>query len=322
MKKLTVIIGIFILLLAVGCSKDTGQQIKTGSKFVGGNDGLRLSFAEGALPTQVFDQGQPFGISVIVTNVGDHTVENGADATVSITGIDPADFGVTASDLRMDSPSMIRGAQKDIEGNVIQGETVSFDFPAGGGVMQHAESISGSVNYNIRANLCYSYGTVSNTKLCVLEDILGTKGGQSKLCNINEDKQVDNSGGPVHVTLFRESVSSADKVAFVVKIQHVGAGKVHELGSECSEDFQKKDKVHVRIDTGISDGLMCSGLSDGAASGSVYEGNAQLLNGAREVRCTQTINNPTDLEKLVRIDLTYDYSQYIEHKIEVVHAGG
>ena len=323
MKKIILITCMaLILMFASGCGQKDDQSGLTGSKFVGGNAGLDLSFAPGSLPDKVLDLDQPFGISVVITNLGDHTIETGAEATVRITGIDPVDFGVSAADLVQDSPGQIRGAQKDVSGNVIQGETISLDFPANGASLTHQKEIAGAVTYNVRADVCYKYGTVVNTKLCVLEDILGTQGGASKLCQINEDKQVDNSGAPVQVVSFRESVSSANKVAFVLKLKHTGTGTVHEMNTECSKDFQQKDKVHVRIDTGISDGLVCSGLQAGTASGSVYEGDAQLLNGEREIRCTQTINNPTDLEKLVTIELTYDYDQFIEKNLEVQHVGG
>jgi hypothetical protein len=241
---------------------------------------------------------------------------------VKITGIDPVDFGVNTADLTQNSPSPIRGAQKDTEGNVIQGETLSFDFPSSGTNFEHQKEISGSVTYNIRADVCYKYGTMANTKLCVLEDILGTTGTEGKLCKVNEDKTVDNSGAPVQVSTFRESVSSANKVAFVVKINHVGTGKVHKVGSECDSEFQNKDQVHVKIDTGLSDGLSCSGLQNGVESGSVYSGDTQLLNGEREIRCTQTVNNPVDLEKLVQIELEYEYSTYITKPLEVQHVGG
>jgi hypothetical protein len=321
-KAILIAFVALILVFALGCGKGDETPGTTGSKFVGGTEGLAMSFAPGSLPDKVLDQDQPFGISIVLTNKGDHTIENGADATVKITGIDPADFGVSAGDLVQDSPSQIRGAQKDVEGNVIQGETISLDFPASGASFVHQKAIAGSVTYNVRADVCYKYGTVTNTKLCVLEDILGTQGGEGKLCQINENKPVDNSGAPVQVESFRESVSSANKVAFVIKLKHIGGGTVHEASSECSKEFQQKEKVHVKIDTGISDGLACSGLQDGTASGSVFEGDAQLLNGEREVRCTQTVNNPTDLEKLVTVELTYDYNQYISKTLEVQHVGG
>lgn len=310
-----------LLVLAAGCGEGEQQQGVTGSKFVGGTEGLAVKFAEGSLPDKVLDQDQPFGISVVLTNKGDHTIQEGAEATVKITGIDPDDFGVSAADLVQDSPSQIRGAQKDTSGNLIQGETVSLDFPTSGSSLVHQNPISGSVTYNVRADVCYKYGTVVNTKLCVLEDILGTTGSSGRLCEINQEKPVDNSGAPVQVSTFRESVSSANKVSFVFKVKHLGGGTVHQMDSECNKEFADKDKVHVKIDTGLSDGLQCSGIQ-GTASGSVFEGDIQLLNGEREIRCTQTINSPTDLEKLVAIELTYDYNQYIQKNLEVQHVGG
>jgi len=322
MKKAIIISFLALMLVfAAGCGEKQEQGV-TGSKFVGGSEGLAVTFAPGSLPDQILDTEQPFGISIVMTNKGDYTIENGADATVKITGIDPEDFGVSSGDMVQDSPNQIRGAQKDTQGNVIQGETVSLDFPADGSSFVHQKEIAGAVTYNVRADVCYKYGTTANTKLCVLEDILGTTGSSGKLCQINEEKTVDNSGAPVEVSSFRESVSSADKVSFVFKVRHTGGGSVHEVGSECNKEFQQKDKVHVKVDTGISDGLQCSGLQDGTASGSVFEGDAQLLNGEREIRCTQTINNPTDLEKLVQIELTYDYNQFISKTLEVQHVGG
>jgi hypothetical protein len=257
-----------LLVLSIGCDGKKEQQGIPTSKFVGGTQGLTIEFATGSLPDKVLDKDQPFGISVVLTNKGDHTIDQGADATVKITGIDPTDFGVSAGDLVQDAAAQIRGAQKDTEGNMIQGETISLDFPQSGASFTHQKEIAGSVTYSVRADVCYKYGTVVNTKLCVLEDILGTQGAADKLCKINEEKAVDNSGAPVQISAFRESVSSANKVAFVFKITHTGTGTVHEESSECSKEFQQKDKVHVKIDTGLSDGLMCSGLQDGTASGS------------------------------------------------------
>lgn len=321
MKGLFIIPITLMLLLAIGCSGGDKNNTAAGSKFIGGTEGLSISFAPGSLPDKVLDKDQPFAVTVVVTNKGDHTIDNVADATVRITGIDPVDFGVSASDLVQDSPTTIRGAQKDLQGQVIQGETISLDFPGNGANLQHQKEIAGAVTYNIRADICYKYGTVANTKLCVLQDILGTKSIKNQLCTVTEDKVVDNSGGPVQVAAFRESASSSSMVSFLIKLKHVGTGTIHEAASECNQDFQKKDKVHIKIDTGLSDGLTCSGLQNGAATGSIYEGDAQLLSGEREVRCTQTVNNPVDLEKLVTVELTYDYDQFITKPLEVQHVG-
>lgn len=323
-KNIIPIIALTVLLLLTGC-KGTGEKQPgvTGSQFVGGTNGLELSFVTGTPPDKVFDTGQPFGISVRLVNKGDYTIENAADATVTISGIDPADFGVSVADLKRDSPDPLRGAQKDASGNAVSGADVTLDFPVSK-TMQHQKTIAGSVSYNVRADVCYAYKSTTNTKLCILQDILGTEGRTNTLCQINEKKVVDNSGAPVQVDKesFRESVSSSNKVAFIFKLKSVGTGTVHEKASECDTSFQKKDKVHIKVDTGLSDGLTCSGLQNGQASGTMYEGDATLLNGEREIRCTQQINNPSDLEKLVMIELGYDYKQFVSRPLVVQHVGG
>ena len=319
MRKLIIIC--MVLLFLVGCGQKQTETKGTGSQFVGGTNGLSLEFVEGTPPPEVLDQNQPFGISLKLSNLGEYSISDVSKATVKLSGFDPADFGVTQAELQQQAPEELRGAQKDIEGNLVQGTVVTMDFPAGGGSFQHQQTIAGSVTYNVRAEVCYDYGTTANAKLCVLKDLLGTQGKQGELCEVNEAKTVDQSGSPVQVTGFTESVSSSNKVAFVFKVSHTQSGTVHELGSSCDPDFNKKNKVHVKVDTGMTDGLTCSGLQNGATSGSLFEGDATLLNGEREIRCTQTINNPTDLEKLVRIDLTYEYDQFISKDLEVKHLG-
>ena len=57
----------------VGCGGGEKQSGPVGSKFVGGQAGLAMSFAAGSIPDKVLDKDQPFSISVVLTNKGDHT---------------------------------------------------------------------------------------------------------------------------------------------------------------------------------------------------------------------------------------------------------
>lgn len=321
-NKILLAVFLSLLLFAMGCDSNGGEDSTApSSQFIGGSLGLVMEFVEGTPPPEIADMNQPFGISIKLENKGDHDMDVASDATVSITGIDPADFGLTTAALIQDSPEPLMGARKDPTGQPISGTIVTMDFPATG-EFQHQSEIAGAVTYNIKADVCYKYGSVANTKMCVLQDILGTSGQQSNLCSINEEKPIDESGAPVHVTSFRESVASATKVAFVFKVGQVdNQGHVYGLGSKCDETFSNREKVHVKVDTGMNDGLTCTGLSNGVASGSIYEGDATLLNGEREIRCTQTVSNPTDLEKLVRIDLSYDYKQSVTKQLVVKHLG-
>lgn len=324
-KAILIMVLVMLAVFIAGCKSDTTTDqtgITTGTKFVGGTEGIALSFVTGTPPERVADQEQPFGISVQLENRGDHDVENTADATVMITGIDPADFGVSAADMKQDTPEQLLGASIDTEGGRVSGTLVTLDFPASGS-FQHQQSIAGQATYNVRAEVCYAYGTIANSKLCILEDLLGKTGKESQLCQVTETKAVDGSGAPVQVTEFKESVASSNKVAFVFKVSHVGTGTVHKLASECDDTYQQRDIVGVEIETGIAGGsLTCSGMQNGQAVGaSGYKGDVTLLNGEREVRCTQTVNDPTDVEKLVRVDLAYEYKQHVDTQLTVEHFG-
>ncbi|MBT7903409.1 hypothetical protein HN587_06115 [Candidatus Woesearchaeota archaeon] len=327
MRRLAIILVILMMIFLVGCgeNQDSAAQptgIKTGSMFIQGTDGLSIEFVSGAPPTSVVDKEQPFGISVRIENLGGHDIDLGSDATVTVTGFDPADFGVGASDLKKDSPDPLRGVKIDTEGGKIPGGMASIDFPTSGSAFVNQKEVAGQVTYNIKADVCYNYGTVVNSELCILEDMLGMTGQESSFCKVTEEKSVDNSGAPVQVTSFRESVGSATKTNFIFKVEHKGSGKLYASSSECVEEFPKRNKVHVEIDTGISGGLTCSGLQDPSSSGSVYSGDVVLLNGMREISCSQEISSPSDFKKVVRIDLGYDYKQSAETSLTVQHIGG
>ena len=325
MRKLLFIVFTVLFLMLVGCSNssDTKTQSSSSSQFVGGTEGLTLSFATGSLPASIFDKDESFGVSILLENKGEHTIKTTSAATVTLSGFDPKDFGASSSDLKQDISNSMRGTSKDSAGNTVKGETVSLDFPKSGSSFAHQKEIAGSVDYTFRAGVCYLYQNIANVKLCVLEDMLGTKSKDNKLCKVSEDKSASlaNSGGPVQITSFKEAVSSKNKVSFVFTVEHKGKGKVFEKTSKCDSSYQKKDRVYLTIDTGMSDGLQCSGMQKGAASGSKFSGSVQLLNNKREVRCTQTINTPADLEKLVTITMDYDYESFASQKLTVKHIG-
>ncbi|RME77716.1 hypothetical protein D6774_03560 [Candidatus Woesearchaeota archaeon] len=305
----------------MGCQQEQQDPnaASVSSQFYGGDQGLVISFVPGAPPDEVVDKGQPFGASVLIENKGDDDVAAG-EYRVTLTGIDPALFSTTAAAMTQKPSEELRAAQVDASGTRIEGAKVTVDFPQGGS-FEHSREISGAVTYNLKADLCYQYSSKANANLCVLEDILGTQGRADKLCEISESKDVDASGAPVKVVNFVESAASSDKISFVFTIRHVGSGSVHALGSDCSDEFSKRNKVKVTIDTGISGTLSCSGISDGSASGSTYTGTVQLLNGEREIRCTQTVNNPSDFESLAEITIDYDYRTSVSKQLRVKHIG-
>ncbi len=320
MKKYFVLMVIALIALAAGCKDktDAGTTASTpGKSFVGGTEGLKLEFFPGAPPEEVYDKDYPFGINLRVENAGEYDILDPADATLTIIGINPADFGTTATALTKNVPEMLYGVSLDATGNKAAGAVTSVDFPS----LQYARLVVGNPQFVIRANVCYEYGTTVISKLCILEDLLGRtrKRGETPFCDPNAQQQVENSGAPVQVNLFKQSVIGSDKVSFQFNIKHVGTGSISKLGSECSTNLAEKDVVYVKVDTGL-EGLTCSGFSGGSAT----EGYATLYGGAgaqeKLIVCTQQLNAVRgDFDKPIRIDMTYDYEQYIDTNLIVRH---
>ena len=333
-KTLMLLISIMVIIIA-GCeggsSSGSGTTTKTGGStkaFVGGTVGLEAKFLSGAPPDEVNDQDFPFDINIIIENQGEYDVSKNK-TTLEITGIHPPDFGKTQEQLRVNSaPEDLFGAKKDSQGNTIAGASVIFDTFSD---LEFQKPISGSPKFIIRANLCYTYGTNAIAQVCVLEDLTGRtrKTGELPLCEpTNNNIEVENSGAPVHVDNFAQTVTGKDKISFSFNIKHKGEkeNRVAERGSECSSEVAKKDKIFVTVDTGLA-GLKCSGLSSGTVNDEdgVEEGYVKLFGESagteeRAVFCSQPLPaERTDFQKQVKITIEYDYRQHIDKELTVKH---
>ena len=304
------LIYIFVIIFTIGCTRTTTRTRPETNIHVG-YEGLEMSFVKDAPPTEVYDRDYPFGVNVRFENVGEYDIPANK-IKLQITGIDPSDFG--GVQLTNTNDEELRGASIDPQGNAIEGGIANIDFSG-----LQASEITGKVEFNIRAKACYPYGTTTVSQICILEDLLGTtrKSGETPFCDPNANKDFENSGAPVQITNFRQSVTGKDKLSFTFDISHVGEGRVYELNSECNPSLDKKDKVHVKVDTGLSN-LECSGLEGKTEGNVVLYGTGQAEK--RSVVCTQVVPaTRTDNEKQVRIELTYDYQQSITQPLVVTH---
>ncbi|MBW2977255.1 hypothetical protein KY331_00260 [Candidatus Woesearchaeota archaeon] len=313
-KYLYAILIIGILFFVFGCEQEEKETVSIGKAFIGGANGLDLSFTEGAPPDEVFDVNFPFSINVKLENVGEWDITNPNDMTLSIIGIDPGDFGKTPAFLVQDNSVPMRGAKLDPQGNLIQGTITNLDFTD----LQYASTVTGKVQFVIRASACYEYGTRVNTKVCILEDLLGItrKSIEEAVCNPNEAKDYENSGAPVQVSNVKQTVMGTDRISLAFDVEHVGTGTIFRKDTECSTTIADKDKVYVKVDTGDPN-IKCSGLE-----GSLAEGFTTLFSGKRAIICTQQLPTPRgDFEKPITITLEYGYRQHIDKQLTVKHAG-
>lgn len=311
--NIVALIAATVLILAFsGCSTTestgpTGEKLKA---FIGGTNGVTLSFAPGTPPPEVFDKGEfPFDVSIILKNQGEADVAQG-DYFVRLSGIDPADFSKSSADFTIHPDEDLDGMRKDPEGNIIEGSEVYVDFSG----LNYQDELSGNSQFNIRADVCYKYQTVVNSKLCVKEDMLDTE--DNAVCTITESKQIQNSGAPVQITSFEQTVAGRDKIAFTFEISHVGSGSVHQTNSDCSTETVDENRVYVEVNTGLSGELSCSGLGSGGS----YSGEVVLYEGKRTVRCTQIVDTTADFEKITEIKLTYDYKDDVSSQVLVKHS--
>jgi hypothetical protein len=311
-KHMVFFLGVALLLaFAAGCSKqtDTTKTTTSTGAFVGGKTGLTLSFLSGAPPDSVFDTNNPFTVNVKIENTGEWNVPKDKMA-LTITGVNPTDFGLTSSDLTKHPDDDLNGAQKDPSGKAIQGAITNIEF----GNFQYAGTVAGQAKFNIKAEACYNYGTKAQTQLCISKDFLG-RTGEVGVCNPSETKTVENSGAPVQFSKFSESVLGNNKISFVFDVQHVGDGNVYQLDSNCNPDISTKNKVKVTVsDPGLGP-ISCSGLEGGDA----LSGFVTLYEDTRSIRCTLTVDADklSDYAKVLGITAEYDYKDSVDTQLTV-----
>ncbi|MFH1408361.1 MAG: hypothetical protein ABIH34_00475 [Nanoarchaeota archaeon] len=304
---------ILIVLVAAGCPSNDNADTETSGAFIGGTRGLEIMFLSGAPPEQVFDEDFSFDVSVHLKNLGEWPVPK-EDVTVTILGVDPVDFGKTPADFTKNSPDDLEAAEKDPQGNIIEGTVTNVEFDN----LQYAHDVAGEVEFDFIAKTCYKYGTKVQAKICVLEDLVG-RTGEEQFCDPNSDLAAENSGAPVHVTKAQESVMGNNKIALSLTLEQVGAGSIHELASGCDADRQNQDKVLVRVfDPGIGT-FDCSQLD---VEGDTQVGYVKLYEDERSVRCTIELDdeNLNDYEKVLNVELEYDYKELRDTPVRVLHS--
>lgn len=302
------IVILAMLAVLVACAPQEGKTVEL-EPFVGGQQGIQLQFVD--LRDAVFDGGNdPFDVVVQLTNRGEYDVAMD-DAIVTLSGIRAQEFNKKEDDLRKHPPDEVLGMMTDPQGNVIPGSPVFVEFTG----LNHISSITGAqIQFPLRADVCYAYGTTAVSKLCVRKNLVSPSPGG--ICQVSEAKPVFNSGSPVHVENLRETPQGSDKIRFSFDIAHKGSGNVFEPGSEC-EINRKKNKLKVRVDTGMP-GLSCTGLQ--TAAGTAVEGTVTLFDGIKTVSCTQSMQSPSDFEQQIEIGLLYVYETSQTTQLVVKHA--
>lgn len=310
MNKLQTMLGLLIITL-IGCT--TGETPEL-AQFIGGTQGLAVTFEPNTPPKEAFDGGfAPFDVVVRLENKGEETVKAG-DTTVRITGILEPEFNLKSGDLTKKVSEELTAVRKDATGKVLAGNPVFVEFKN----FNHVSEIAGNaLDFPLRADVCYKYATKASTQLCSRENILNPE--TNGICEITGDKPVANSGSPIQITNVKQAARSANSVTFSFDITHSGTGKVYERASVCDKSQRRyEDNVFVEVDTKVS-GLSCSRL-DSSGDGRV-SGFIKMFSGTTTVTCTQQFTRATDAVIPATIDIGFDYEERAQTTVTIKHAG-
>lgn len=307
------ILFLFILFSTLIVSCNQKEAVQAGTPFIGGTQGIELSFYENAPPKEVFDGGQfPFDVVVKIKNNGEWFV-NKREIAVIVDGIRPEEFGKTTDDLTKQPAEDIEAKRKDAENNIIEASPVFVEFKS----FNHASPIVGvSQKFPFRIKACYAYGTTANSLLCVKKNLMGADEGG--ICKIDEQKTIHNSGAPVQFLEMKESKRAANKIGFSFKVAHSGQGDLFKPESTC--DFGERtsiDKIYISVDSGMS-GLSCTGLNPGEDT--TREGEITLYGGEKVISCVQEIKSPANYEFPIILKAEYRYYNSISTEVAVKHS--
>jgi hypothetical protein len=315
LKTIFIVMLFTIGFIFTSCTQETGPGV--GDPFVGGTEGVRVEFREGAPPETVFDNAKyPFSVILDLENVGESDLDAN-EGMIKLIGLLPQHFGLGQGDFEKDIDFDLPGVKKNFEGTILPGEMGVIAFEN----LNYQEDLQGNTQINFQAELCYNYKTRSTTQICIKDDIIGNI-GDNTICSLNELKTVHNSGAPVHITEIKETPSGSNKVQLLITVGHVGIGKIFKpetsfTADSCDDSYDNQDKnlVYVEVslpDTSAAD-VSCTGLEAGSAMAT--SGYVRLYQGMpRKFTCTVegAASGRNVYQELLNVDLEYAYSERLD----------
>ncbi len=322
---------ICLVLLASACKQSGASSGGAPRKpFIGGTGGITINFEKDSPPPEVTDDGSfAFNAIARLKNDGEFRVAKD-DVKLNLLGFDAADFGSTLSDMSEVTPDDDLEPKKiDAEGSIIEGTTTFATFPKSGKDFI-PKKFPGNTEFTFRTEACYHYNTDSNTKLCILRDMINER--PNSICKPGGSKQVYTSSAPVQILNFRESVVGKDKISFSFDVvlsgnvdifwSNAGTKPSSGFDAACPKDPRKRRPVENSVGVELKEipvdpifiNLKCGGL-DGT-----FKGVVRLINGRRTITCTSELNTArNDLEKLLSINLKYNVLDNKETKVLIKH---
>lgn len=334
---------------------NNGEEIGQ-TAFIGGTQGLVINFLPNSPPEKVV-YGERFPIQIEIENVGEATIPQHEDPAksniiVDITGIYAADFN--SDDGRLDTkyidlgPEGLEPIRQTPQGDRLPGGVEILEYEIEG----YQRRLSGNLEVNIRADICYAYQTVASVKYCSLSN---TQSARDSICQIDGNKQVANSAGPVQLASVSQAVAGRDDTTFTLTFRHLGNGDLSKITeeqnspgypgsygpqmkqdvrtSECNpaDRISNENVVYVEIypqagsttdrETVNFENFRCTGFAQKRQIGTdtFYNiGWVRLTNGQAKITCNLN-DMQTDAIREMRVFMVYDYKESKEKTMLIQH---
>ena len=334
MKRYVLGILLVVALIAAGCGpQDTEPDLS--QTYIGGNQGLALSFAQGMPPAEVFDDGQmEFSIGIMIENVGESSIGVNTPnpfGFIEVIGISPNRFGKNAQDELIvtwrEADLTLARSQRGFDGNIFPGETSLVEIPG----LSYTSDRTGNAEYTIRANVCYEYRSEAQGQICIKDNVL-ERAADDTICTLSGNKPLATSGAPVQVTQLSQNPAGADRIQVTFRIENIGGGMVFAPAGDFSYAQQgqicdpgagpntMRDQVNVEVSLGeeaytADYNIRCPLLQGGSF------GTIRMFGGAPvDLSCTlETFGRDGSriFTDNFNIDLHYTYLDFVERPIIV-----
>ena len=313
--RISVVLAVLAVLVLAGCASEQQGNPLT-DPFIGGNLGVNLYLQDGAPPPTVYDGGKfPFGVNVVVENVGEADIGPGTDnpyMTAKLEGINPSTFGVTAADLHQTLQEPVRGATKNFDGTIIGGMLTNFVFEG----LNYQGRLQGNDILTLRASVCYDYENIATSQLCFKDDIIENV-EDSTICTLVGERPFHNSGGPIHVSGIIQNPLGENRIQANFVLDHVGPGEFYgrKQGEDCDPSFRNSNKYKVDVTVEVEDpsaSVHCFRLGNSnQGTVTLYAGSPQTI--------TCTVEGGSEGTRvytdILTITTKYRYGQFIEQPI-------
>lgn len=290
LSKLLIFMFIISVILVAGCKQDNKKPL---GPFRGGINGVDVSFLPTS-PTSEFNKGDNIPVKVLLKNKGEYDLAEG-EAFVKILGIHHATFGLS------DQYKAATGKILGVSEARVEGGEQQVDM----GTINYNQDIINFEEFDLRANICYPYATVTQLNACISSTIL-EQGKAQKTCSIEGEKigKGDVSSAPVQVTSITEKFRGSDQLWFDIVIENKGKGTVYRPLVLCGDldDAARRLDAENLLDVKIPEDIQCAFLEQTSSSGQV-----RLSAGKALLRCSRNVKDTSIFEQKIRIELRYKY---------------